>query len=270
VLKSSLHVAIDKLCCDDDSSVRADCKWSNRDYMLNNNTNKIPQVPITKGPKKGKLQDRKDKGKLPRDVPEPNFVADPNHRRMQLTGELITLDKAKVSEKATMTRMDTTRIGKNFGYMARSLNRGEEELYCNKAKAVLEHHFDEHAYCGEWCRRKDESTESRRTSGKYYRCKIESKELYDILDEKLSRFVTKERLIEIAHGMDTNINESFNNTATWFAPKNKVYCGSVSLSVRLSFAVGKSTGAAAREEDRDHDSFGCPGSGMPSSAGQEP
>jgi hypothetical protein len=41
--------------------------------------------------------------------------------------------------------------------------------------------------------------------------------------------------------MDTNINEAFNNAATWFAPRNKVFAGSVSLSVRLSLAVGVSS-----------------------------
>lgn len=47
-----------------------------------------------------------------------------------------------------------------------------------------------------------------------------------------------DRLREVAHGMDTQINESFNNTASWFAPKNKVYSGSQSLCNRLSLAVG--------------------------------
>jgi hypothetical protein len=45
-------------------------------------------------------------------------------------------------------------------------------------------------------------------------------------------------LKEVAHGMDTQCNESFNNTASWLAPKNKVYCGSQSLHNRLSIALG--------------------------------
>jgi hypothetical protein len=42
----------------------------------------------------------------------------------------------------------------------------------------------------------------------------------------------------MAHGMDTNVNEAFNQICTWFAPKNKVFAGSGSLHNRLSFAVG--------------------------------
>jgi hypothetical protein len=78
------HVVIAKLCCDDDSSIRSTCQWSNADYCKNNNTTVIPKVPISKGPNKGKPQVRKDNGKLPGHVPEPKFVADPNHRHNHL------------------------------------------------------------------------------------------------------------------------------------------------------------------------------------------
>jgi hypothetical protein len=75
-------------------------------------------------------------------------------------------------------------------------------------------------------------------SVRYYRSKTTDAKLYKILSDKVSRFVTFERLKEVAHGMDTQVNESFNNTASWFAPKNKVYCGSCSLTNRLSIALG--------------------------------
>jgi hypothetical protein len=38
--------------------------------------------------------------------------------------------------------------------------------------------------------------------------------------------------------MDSQVNESLNNTVSWFAPKNKVYCGSLSLSNRIGLALG--------------------------------
>jgi hypothetical protein len=78
-------VVIKQLCCDDDSSIRADCQWNNETYLKNYNTTTLPKVAISKGVNKGKLQDRPDKGKLPAHVPEPLFVADPNHRRKGLT-----------------------------------------------------------------------------------------------------------------------------------------------------------------------------------------
>ena len=38
--------------------------------------------------------------------------------------------------------------------------------------------------------------------------------------------------------MDTNVNESFNNTFSWLAPKNKVYCGTQSLHNRIAIGIG--------------------------------
>jgi hypothetical protein len=236
-------VVVDMICADDDSSTRALLRWSNEDHMKNNNTDTMPQVPITKGINKGKLQDRPDKGRLPGNVPEPSFVADPNHQKKVLTGELIALQNARAAEKKTMPRMDSTRIGKNFGYMILSLSRMPEAQYCSAGTAVLKHHFDMHDHCGPWCSRKRQMPEQCLTSGRYYRDMNKKPEalLYAVLDEKVSRFITLERLKEVAHGMDTQVNESFNNTVSWFAPKNKVYCGSRSLTNRIRLALGINT-----------------------------
>jgi hypothetical protein len=231
-------VVIKRLCCDDDSSIRADCQWSNADYLNNNNTTVLPTVKKIHGKNKGELQPKPDKGKLPGTVPEPLFVADPNHRRKGLTGDLIGLDKSKKDVKATMTRMDSTRIGKNFGYMARTLKDKQESEYEDAAKACLEHHFDCHDFCGTWCKRKTATEEQLLASVKYYRCKEKDAKLYALLSEKMARFVTKDRLVEMAHSLDTNMNEAFNQICTWFAPKNKVFAGSGSLHNRIAFAVG--------------------------------
>jgi hypothetical protein len=239
-LHDDLFVNVVQICCDDDASTRSLLKWSNADYMKNNNSSEVPQVQITRGPNQGKLHPRPDKGRLPAHVPEPSFVADPNHRKKVLTGELIALSLSKVAAKATMTRMDATRIGKNFGYMIRSIHLMDPLLYEDAGNAVLEHHFDNHAYCGEWCRRKRQTTAQRIDCNHYYRSKEDKDDakLYTILQDIVARFVTFDRLAEVAHGMDTQVNESFNNTVSWFAPKNKVYCGTWSLTNRVGLAPG--------------------------------
>jgi hypothetical protein len=43
------HVIVRKLCCDDDSSVRADCQWNKADWMINNNSTEAPMVPKKAG-----------------------------------------------------------------------------------------------------------------------------------------------------------------------------------------------------------------------------
>jgi hypothetical protein len=232
------NAVVDRLSCDDDSSIRADCQWRNAIYLANNNTNVLPKVPISKGPNKGDLQERPDKGKLPGHIPEPRFVADPNHCRKGLTGELIKLDALRVSQKFTMTRMDSIRIGKNFGYMARTLKNRPESEFIDAAKAVLDHHFDIHTYCGSWCPRKHKTPQQRLASKKYYRCIEKDAKLYAVLSEKLTRWITLDKLKDMAHDLDTNMNEAFNQICTWFAPKNKVFAGSGSLHNRIAFAVG--------------------------------
>jgi hypothetical protein len=237
-LYDKYNVITSRLCCDDDSSIRADCQWSNKDYLNNNNTTVLPMVAKKVGVNKGKLQLRPDKGKLPAHIPEPLFVADPNHQRKGLTGELIALDKSTADKKFTMTRMDSTRISKNFAYMARTLKDRPQCEFVDAATAVLDHHFDIHEYCGEWCKRKHLSEAARQASPKYYRCIERDGKLYSVLKGKIERFITIDKLQEMAHGLDTNMNEAFNGICTWFAPKNKVYAGSGSLQNRLAFAVG--------------------------------
>jgi hypothetical protein len=139
-----------------------------------------------------------------------------------------------------MSKMDIIRLGKNYGYMVQSLNltMPDDELSA-AGKAVIEHHFDNHEYCStRWCRRKHQTDEQRVASGRYYRCKTKDALLYEALDKLLSRFLTLDNLREVAHGLDTQMNESFNNAASWLAPKNKVYCASGSLTNRISIALG--------------------------------
>jgi hypothetical protein len=234
------HVIIKGIVLDNDSSTKSMVRWSNADWMLNNNTTIPPRTLITKGKNKGKSQPRPNKGKLPRHIPEPTWVHDPNHRKRVMTGDLHKLLASKAKDKFTMSKMDIIRLGKNYGYVVRSLNllMPDDEITA-AGKAVLEHHFDNHEWCADrWCRRKHQTPEERLASGRYYRCKTKDALLYEALDKLLSRFLTLDNLREVAHGLDTQMNESFNNAASWLAPKNKVYCASGSLSNRISIALG--------------------------------
>jgi hypothetical protein len=80
------------------------------------------------------------------------------------------------------------------------------------AKAVLEHHFDNHEHCGPWCRRKMMSMEEQESTGRYYCNKKNDAALYEELNRLTERFISIDKLREVAHGMDTNVNESSNNT----------------------------------------------------------
>ena len=137
-----------------------------------------------------------------------------------------------------MTAMDAFRIKRNYGYMIRSIPGKQEDEYEQCGKAVLEHHFGNHVYCGDWCSQKQLSEEERKASTRYYRNKTKDAKLYEVLSGLLARFITKAALKEIAHAHDTQVNESLNNLVSWFAQKNKVYCSSGSLRNRISMAIG--------------------------------
>jgi hypothetical protein len=133
-------------------------------------------------------------------------------------------------------------------YMIRTLHRiPQQEQYEDAGKAVFEHHFNNQEYCGPWCPRKNQGEEVRKLKERYYRKKTDTSDamLYKVLYKKIELFINLERLLEVSQGMDTQVNESFNQSATWFAPKNKVYCSSMSFTNRLSMALGiNSLGAA--------------------------
>ena len=231
------HTIIGTIVTDDDSSIKAKLKWSNEDHMLNNNTTERP-THVTKG---GNIVTRPDKGGLPRHIPEPSFLADPNHRKKTLKGALYGCLKRKKADRHGLTKVDVIRITNNFAYMMRSLQElPNSDLFVEKGKAVLGHHFDLHEHCSlSFCKRKAMSQAERDAdTDKIYRCKEKDSELYSYLEAVLERYLTKAALLEVGHGMDTQVNESLNNSIAWLAPKNKTYAGSRSLTNRVYIAIG--------------------------------
>jgi len=227
------NVVVSPIITDDDSSIKAKLKWSNANHMLKTNTTTTPKIINSNG----NLVTRPDKGELPLDMDEPKFLADPIHRKKTLKGELYRLESQKVANKKTLTKCDCVRISTNFAYMSRTLSTKTVDEYEHAAQAVLEHHFDNHEFCGDFCLRKNQTEDEKKSSTNFYRSKENDKELYELLQTKLARFVTKEALIEVGHGMDTLVNESLNNTISWLAPKNKTYSTSMSLTNRICVAL---------------------------------
>lgn len=135
------------------------------------------------------------------------------------------------------------RLSTNFGYFIRQMPGIPTEEWADRSKAVLDHHFDDHSHCGQFCQRKvalaniTEST-AEDIKKKFYRCKTQDAKLYASLKAIVDDFITpSSRLKEVGHGLDTQVNESLNNTVAWKeAPKNKVYSRSMSLVNRVSMA----------------------------------
>ena len=133
--------------------------------------------------------------------------------------------------------MDVKRLGKNFSYSVRCLPDTGECNYVSRVEASLLHHFDIHTNCGDWCACKKQTEAMRKKKDWFYRSTSKDAALYEKLWQICGRFFEFERLKELDYGMDTNMNESLNNTIFYLAPKNRVFCTTCSLQNRVAMAV---------------------------------
>jgi hypothetical protein len=180
--------------------------------MVDNNTLVPPKVAC----KDGRLTTRPDKGKLKYPYPEPAFLGDLAHRTKTASGEVFKLALQPLSKSKGVNKIDAIKLKKNYGYMLNQLPNLDESKWENAAKAVLEHHFDCHTYCGKWCRRRHmpeaEKDEDRKRRGLYYRFKKRDASVYSKPSQIMAKYSTLERLKEVSQGLDTKVNESLNNT----------------------------------------------------------
>lgn len=104
------------------------------------------------------------KGKLPDDIPEPAFLADPGHRTKTASKPIFKLVKLKKSE-STCSRVEALRFKKYYAYMLKkNCDKSIKEI-SEAAKAVLEHLFDNHQYCDErWCHAKRRQMQTKNSS----------------------------------------------------------------------------------------------------------
>jgi len=228
---------------DDDSKMKCQCKWSNEDYLTHlgkPHTQKqwliVGSLPVKKTPHHQMPLYRKG-GQLRYPVPQPKFMADPAHRKKTFKNKLYLIKAKSVKVNHGIKDGDILRLTMYYGYFIRQLKDHPEDEWVDSAKAIVDHHFDSHEHCGAWCLRKSETQEQRSKSNKTYRDKTREGELYSILCDAIAPFISLSCLRELGHGANTNVNESLNNTISWFAPKNRTYSGSCSLRNRVGMAV---------------------------------
>jgi hypothetical protein len=77
--------------------------------------------------------------------------------------------------------------------------------------AVLEHHFNNHDSCGDWCKAVLGTEEEMRQTGLRFRCKVHNKELYLFLKKHDDKFMVDAKLRQLYHQYDTNNVEGCNN-----------------------------------------------------------
>jgi hypothetical protein len=128
---SNCKVYVDQLLTDDDSTTRSN------------------MAPV--GTRK------KDKGRLPPDVPQPTkFLTDPSHRTRVYAGHFF-----KLVNHHGMKPGHALRFKKYFAFAVHQYNHEDLPRFRNRMKASVEHVFNNHEFCDNlWCRYKDGVPES--------------------------------------------------------------------------------------------------------------
>lgn len=154
---------------------------------------------------------------------------------------------ARLPQTHSMSETDCIRTSTNCAHFMRTLSMRPKSEWMTGATSVLDHHFDVHKNCGDWCVRKKQLQQSttaeqntdRTAEGnnKFCHCMTKDAKLCSELTARIARFTAMEGLEEVGHGWDTQVNESLNDSVTWLAPKNKHCSGSQSLKNRIAAVV---------------------------------
>ena len=183
------------------------------------------------------------RGRLPTEINEPSFLADPQHRVKVVAKAIFAILLLCKKDRCGCTKADALRIKTNWGYFLKQ-NRGEGlEKMIAMSQAPLEHMFDNHEHCDQqWCLKKRAAKEGKQYNDAEgeFRCKKAHKELYELLKRTLAQFQTEERLSESLHPFDTQMNEALNNSIAYLCPKNKTFSSTTSLRSRISCVIGSS------------------------------
>jgi hypothetical protein len=252
-------VFIHTLCTDDDSSVRANTKYSfddlaRRDYPDYHGRNKhITDWPYTETTVNGKTTRTyaKDTGHLPLQCyPIDRYITDKNHRVRCIGKFLFSKElqsKAKCTPMGKMSKEEALKLKKYAGYYLKQDTNQQLPFdeFVRRAPCMYLHHFNDHSLCNvQWCK----ILQSQRSDGiqptvipvgymKRFRHKETDKKLLDKLQDLYAPYLKSESLWQCYHAHDTNKNESLNRKCTAVAPKDRYLSGTMSLKDRISLVV---------------------------------
>ena len=185
--------------------------------------------------------DPNDKGKLPIWIYEPDFLADPGHRKKAVAKHFYALANQPVS-KSRVSKDMAKRLKKNWGYMIIQ-NRGKTmDEFIKSAKAPLEHMFNDHTFCDpKWCnvlRAREEGKVYSHPDKFYCKDEPEGKKMYKQLSAITNKYGSEHYLRQSMHPFTTQSNEALNQAQACLTPKSKSFHESRSFHYRHAIVVG--------------------------------
>jgi hypothetical protein len=144
----------------------------------------------------------------------------------------------KNASKATseMNGIEALRLKRNFTWWLFTGTKLPYEEFAASGRSPVLHHFNDHSECGTWCKHREKSEVELKKLTKY-RCKVLNEKLYVQCLEMIGRFCSEERLQECCHEMSSQKNEAMNRSIMRYAPKDKTYCRTMTLTSRVNIAT---------------------------------
>ena len=176
---------------------------------------------------------------LPMSIPEvKSYLSDPTHKKKCTCGSLFKhayAPKTRINTQG-LTVSDCESIQVNFGTFVKLYQHLPLPTFVKNSASAYLHHFNDHSKCGRWCPYSLLHPESERRVPtneelKKYRCKLQNRDMCEIVKRLIIPFLTSEALLNVNHPFATQINEALDQMLTKFAPKNRVYSDISSLTI---------------------------------------
>jgi hypothetical protein len=221
------------LVTDDDSSVLKNVTHSYWELLV---AHRITEDEL---PRYANGQKKTDNCLLPLLHPAIQLLANKGHHVRGYSRILFSEAYKSKKDGCGCTKMDAEWMKHRLSWTLRLHSSGTYEQFKKAVVAVLEHHFDNHDYCADWCKARKGTENEVRESGLLFRCKICNKaELYLFLKKHHDDFMVDMKLRQLFHQYDTNNVEGFNNFLTKFLPKDRTYCQTIENKARSMLAIG--------------------------------
>ena len=116
---------------------------------------------------------------------------------------------------------------------------GSIQEFVEGDKDPLEHHFDTHTHCGDWCGVIKGNTMGLQYNNPMgYMSKKKHATAYGQLREITEKYGSAFYLEQSRHPFNTQTNEALNNSQAHLTPKNKVFYSSEAFHSRNAIVIG--------------------------------
>jgi hypothetical protein len=156
-----------------------------------------------------------------------------------VAAKIFGLPKKYGTKGTNVMSVDAHRIKSYWGHWQKQSRNKPFDEFKRNSNAVIEHLFNDHSYCSdEWCPVLKAQARQQEYKKGQYRSKVQHAREYQQITDALGPYLTDEKLKEIHHPFDSQKNESFNKSASKYAPKGRTYSMTMALKARIYIAAG--------------------------------